>query len=211
MRGGGANEWLLRLPRGCDFLIHTGDHTADWNIRALRENHMDIFTPSTRRRSTRLRVEIPLNLTSMDRRHPLTGELYGAGGERAGLRGSGRLQALPLETPVLLSALPGGGSAAGRVASCRPIGANGEFLIGVALYNPANVWGIANPPEDWQIQENFMPASQAAAAAVGAAFRQQAPVAPTTYFRQAEYRLRAENKSSVGEGWRSLVISRHTR
>jgi hypothetical protein len=135
---------------------------------------MDIFTPSTRRRSTRLRVEIPLNLTSMDRRHPLTASCTAlvVSVQGCGIRA---LQALPLETPVLLSALPGGGSAAGRVASCRPIGANGEFLIGVALYNPANVWGIANPPEDWQIQENFMPASQAAAAAVGAAFSSKRP------------------------------------
>jgi hypothetical protein len=59
-------------------------------------------------------------------------------------------QALPLETPVLLGNLPGVATATGRVASCLPLGDDGKsFLIGVALYNYGNVWGIANPPKDW--------------------------------------------------------------
>lgn len=59
-------------------------------------------------------------------------------------------RALPIETPVLLGELPGGGSASGRVASCLPLGGEAKaFLIGVALFNHGNVWGIAHPPEDW--------------------------------------------------------------
>jgi hypothetical protein len=59
-------------------------------------------------------------------------------------------QALPVETPVMLSGLPHGASASARVASCLPLGKEGAgFLIGISLYNPGNVWGIANPPEDW--------------------------------------------------------------
>jgi hypothetical protein len=51
---------------------------------------------------------------------------------------------------VLLGELPGGVTATGRVASCLPLGEDGKyFLIGVALYNHGNVWGIANPPQDW--------------------------------------------------------------
>ncbi len=111
--------------------------------------HMEVLTQKTARHSTRLRVEIPLTLTSLDRKHAMAAECVAlvVSPQGCGLRAS---QALPLETPVLLADLPGGASASGRVASCLPLGKDGKnFLIGVALYNPANVWGIANPPEDW--------------------------------------------------------------
>ena len=110
---------------------------------------MEISTPKAARRSTRLRVQIPVIVTSMDRRHVFSEECIAplVGPQGCGLRAS---QGLPLETPVLLSDLPGGGSASGRVASCLPLGNDGRyFLIGVALYNHGNVWGIADPPADW--------------------------------------------------------------
>ena len=110
---------------------------------------MEVVTPKTTRRSTRLRVDIPVVVTSMDRRHPFSAECRAlvVSAQGCGLRAP---QALPLETPVLLNELPGGGSASGRVASCLPLGADGKyFLIGISLYNHGNVWGIADPPEDW--------------------------------------------------------------
>jgi len=110
---------------------------------------MEILTPKATRRSTRLRVEIPVIVTSMDRRHPFSAEciVIVVSPQGCGFRS---LQALPLETPVLLGDLPAGGTASGRVASCLPLGDDGKyFLIGVALYNHENVWGIANPPQDW--------------------------------------------------------------
>jgi hypothetical protein len=59
-------------------------------------------------------------------------------------------RALQIETPILVSDLPGGGSVTARVASCLPLGKDGtQFLIGAALYTHGNVWGIPNPPEDW--------------------------------------------------------------
>jgi hypothetical protein len=110
---------------------------------------MEILTPKATRRCTRLRVEIPVIVTSMDRTHPFSDECVAlvVSPQGCGFRAS---QALPLETPVLLGDLPAGGSATGRVASCLPLGNDGkQFLIGVALYNHGNVWGITNPPEDW--------------------------------------------------------------
>jgi hypothetical protein len=111
---------------------------------------MEVFTPKSTRRSTRMRVEIPITVTSMDRRHPFAEVCIAlvVSPQGAGLRAS---HALPLETPVLLSDLPGGGSASARVANCLPLGNDGKyFLIGVSLYNHGNVWGISNPPEDWE-------------------------------------------------------------
>lgn len=124
---------------------------------------MEVFTPKSTRRSTRLRVEIPVILTSMDRRHPVSAECTAlvVSPQGCGLRVA---LGLPLETPVLLGELPGGGSASGHVVSCLPLGTDGKhFLLGVSLYNPGNVWGVANPPEDW----DCLPAKASAASAAG--------------------------------------------
>jgi hypothetical protein len=110
---------------------------------------MEVTTPKTTRRSTRLRVEIPIAVTSLDRKHPFAAKCVAlvVSPQGCGFRAS---QALPLETPVLLTDLPGGGSASARVANCAALGHDGKlFLIGVSLYNHGNVWGIADPPADW--------------------------------------------------------------
>ena len=110
---------------------------------------MEILTTKATRRSTRLRVQIPVTVTSMDRRHPFAESCIAlvVSPLGCGFRAS---QALPLETPVLLGGLPGGATATARVANCTPLGNDGKyFLIGVSLYNPGNVWGIADPPADW--------------------------------------------------------------
>jgi hypothetical protein len=118
---------------------------------------MEVFTPKTTRRSTRLRVEIPMTVTSMDRRLPFSASCMALviSAQGCGFRCP---QALPLETPVLLSDLPAGATASGRVASCLPLGTHGNhFLIGVSLYNHGNVWGIADPPADWKCKSDGAP------------------------------------------------------
>jgi len=68
-------------------------------------------------------------------------------------------QSLQLETPIILSGLPGGGSVTAWVANSLPLGNDGkQFLIGAALYTHGNVWGIANPPEDWKFAPQNAPA-----------------------------------------------------
>jgi hypothetical protein len=129
---------------------------------------MEVFTPKTTRRSTRVRVEIPITVTSLDRKHVFASECVAlvVSAQGCGFRTP---QALPLETPVLLSNLPGGGTASGRVANCLPLGSEGkQFLIGVALYNPGNVWGIADPPADWNCAPTASPASGSAVKAAPA-------------------------------------------
>jgi hypothetical protein len=127
---------------------------------------MEILTPKSTRRSTRVRVEIPITVTSMDRKNSFSGECLALliSPQGCGLRTS---QGLPLETPVLLNDLPGGRTASGRVASCLPLGSDGKyFLIGVALYNHGNVWGIPNPPDDWGcVSESRIESAQSPAAA----------------------------------------------
>ena len=111
---------------------------------------MEQLTATTTRRSTRLRVEIPVSVISLDRRRPFGDRctVLVVSAQGCGFRAS---EALQVETPIMLSGLPGGGSVTARVANCLPLGNDGKyFLIGASLYTHGNVWGIADPPEDWK-------------------------------------------------------------
>jgi len=118
---------------------------------------MGVLTPKSTRRSTRLRVEIPVSVISLDRKRPF-GEkclVLVVSAQGCGFRSTEELQ---LETPILLSGLPGGGSVTARVANCLPLGTDGKyFLIGAALYTHGNVWGIVDSPEDWTIAAQSSP------------------------------------------------------
>jgi hypothetical protein len=123
---------------------------------------MEILTPKAVRRSTRIRVEIPVSVTSLDRRRPFAEKcsVVIVSAQGCGFRSS---RALPMETPIMIGDLPGGGSVTGRVANCLPLGNDGKyFLIGAALYTHGNVWGIANPPEDWNVGAKSAAVSAAA-------------------------------------------------
>lgn len=127
---------------------------------------MEVLTPKALRRSTRIRVEIPVSVVSLDRMRPFAENcmVLVVSAQGCGFRCSRPLQ---LETPIMLNNLPGGGSVTARVANCLPLGNDGKcFLIGAALYTQGNVWGIANPPDDWKIaaQSTPVPAAQSAAA-----------------------------------------------
>lgn len=124
---------------------------------------MEVLTPRATRRSTRIRVEIPIAVTSLDRLRPFAEKCVAlvVSAQGCGFRSS---RALQTETPIMLSDLPAGGSVTARVASCLPLGSDGKyFLIGASLYTHGNVWGIADPPQDW----NSEPQAAAEAGVVG--------------------------------------------
>ncbi len=129
---------------------------------------MEVLSPKTTRRSTRIRVEIPVSVISLDRMRPF-GEncvVLVVSAQGCGFRSSRPLQ---LETPIMLNGLPGGGSVTARVANCLPLGSDGKyFLIGASLYTHGNVWGIANPPEDWKIAAQSTPAPSPTSASASA-------------------------------------------
>lgn len=148
---------------------------------------MEILTPKTMRRSTRLRVVIPVSITSLDRHRPFAErcDLLVVSAQGCGFRCT---RALPMETPIMINDLPGGRSVTARVANCLPLGNDGKyFLVGASLYSHGNVWGIENPPEDWGVAatSNPVPASvdphtqnvkaAAAAAAGGSAQKKSWP------------------------------------
>jgi hypothetical protein len=122
--------------------------TITKETRSLRSS-MEVHTPKTTRRSTRLRVEIPVTVTSLDRMRPFTERcmVLVVSAQGCGFRST---RALQLETPVMIGDLPGGATVTARVANCLPLGNDG-FLIGASLYNHGNVWGITDAPEDWNV------------------------------------------------------------
>jgi len=124
---------------------------------------MEVTTANTTRRSTRVRVEIPVSVISLDRTKPFGDRcmVLIVSAQGCGFRSS---EALQIETPILLSGLPGGGSVTARVVNCVPLGNDGNyFLIGASLYTHGNVWGIANPPADWKVAAQDNPAPRPAA------------------------------------------------
>jgi len=119
---------------------------------------MEILTQKAIRRSTRIRVEIPVSVISLDRMRPFAEKcmVLVVSAQGCGFRSS---RALQIETPIMINDLPGGGSVTGRVANCLPLGTDGKyFLLGVSLYTHGNVWGIADPPEDWGLAAKNDPA-----------------------------------------------------
>jgi hypothetical protein len=101
------------------------------------------------RRATRVRVEVPVRLTTLppapafsEDAHTLVVNPLGCGIKVS--------CALAVQTPVRLDGLPGGVSVNARVANCLPLGSGGKaFLVGLALDTPGNVWGLQAPPADW--------------------------------------------------------------
>ena len=117
------------------------------------------------RRSTRIRAQIPLRVTSLDAATPFTesGHTLIVNTQGCGVRLS-----RPLEPgmAVCLDELPTRKRANARVANCVPLGAGSKcWVVGLALDEPGNIWGIHPAPEDW--------GSEAVIAAPAAA-----PVAP---------------------------------
>jgi hypothetical protein len=101
------------------------------------------------RRSTRIRAQIPLRITSLDSASPFSEHCHTLvlNVQGCGIRLARRLQP---GMPVWIDELPNGASATARVANCIPLGAEGEFwLIGLALDEPGNIWGLNPVPADW--------------------------------------------------------------
>jgi|SRR5579863_1799646 len=101
-------------------------------------------------RSTRIRCEIPITLTSLDPVHPFSELCLTL---LVNPQGCAARFGRPLEigAAVRLEGLPAGTNATARVVNCISIGDYKKFwLLGLALDKPGNVWDIQTPPEDWE-------------------------------------------------------------
>jgi hypothetical protein len=101
------------------------------------------------RRSTRIRAQILLRVTSLDPGTPFseTGHTLVLNTQGCGVRLS---CALEPGMAVSLDDLPIGKSVTARIANCVPLGTAGQWwMVGIALDEPGNVWGIHPTPADW--------------------------------------------------------------
>ena len=100
------------------------------------------------RRSTRIRAQIPIRVTSLDPAAPFSesGHTLVVNTQGCGVRLS---RALEPGLVVSLDEIPAG-SVTARIANCVPLGAGGQWwMVGIALDEPGNVWGIHPAPADW--------------------------------------------------------------
>lgn len=112
---------------------------------------MSAGSPQTQRerRGTRVRVEISVRVTTLPPASPFSEDARTIVVNPLGC-GVRLSCSLPIQTPVHLDGLPGGVGVKAHVANCLPLGTGGKaFLVGLALEQPGNVWGLQSPPEDW--------------------------------------------------------------
>jgi hypothetical protein len=119
------------MPRLSDF--------SPWNNRPTADL----------RGRTRIPCEIRLTLMTLDSAHPFYERCLVV---LVNPQGCAVKFGRPLEsgTRVRLEVLPAKRSVTARVVNCISLGEYEKFwLLGLALDHPGNVWGIEEPPEDW--------------------------------------------------------------
>jgi hypothetical protein len=117
------------------------------------------------RRSTRIRAQIPLRVTSLDPAIEFTEHCHTL---VVNTQGCGVRLSRPLEpgVPVRLHELPTGQAVTARVANCVPLGNEGKYwLVGLGLDQPGNIWGIAPAPADWGSEPKALAAAAVASPA----------------------------------------------
>lgn len=101
------------------------------------------------RRSTRIRLQIPIRVTSLDPATPFSesGHTLVVNTQGCGVRLS---RALEPGMAISLDDLPGRQGVTARVANCVRLGTSGQWwMVGIALDEPGNVWGVHPTPADW--------------------------------------------------------------
>jgi hypothetical protein len=107
------------------------------------------------RRSTRLPLEIPIRLTSLDARAPYSEQ---CNSNLVNAHGCGLIvrRAIGRGTPVRLEIVSAKHHGTARVVEVVPLGGDPEtWLLGVELDVPGNFWGIQYAPSDWRIETNL--------------------------------------------------------
>jgi len=102
-----------------------------------------------RRNGTRVSCEIPARLETLNSLHlpPAPCLIIVVNPQGCGVK-FGR--ALEIGTRVQMQGLFTNRPAIARVVNCISLGEYEKFwLLGLALDEPGNVWGIEKPPEDW--------------------------------------------------------------
>lgn len=112
------------------------------------------------RRSTRLPLEVPVLVTSLDVAQPFSEQ---GNTTLVNAHGCGLIvpRKLVHGIPVRLEIVSAKRHTTARVAEMVPLGGDPEtWLIGLELDVPGNFWGIEYAPTDWKIEESPSPAAE---------------------------------------------------
>jgi hypothetical protein len=103
---------------------------------------------NTARRSTRLSLQIPVVVISLD---PACDFRKECKTEFVNAHGCGIIvpQLLNNQTPVAVELVSNGANKKGRVVLAIPLLENFSWLLGVEFDSPGNFWKIEHPPADW--------------------------------------------------------------
>jgi len=109
------------------------------------------------RRSTRLPLEVPVLVTSLDPAFEFSEECITT---LVNAHGCGLVvqRSFPRDLPVRLEIVPSKRQTTARVADVVPLGGEPEtWLLGMELDVPGNFWGIEYAPTDWRMEESPAP------------------------------------------------------
>jgi hypothetical protein len=112
------------------------------------------------RRSTRLPLEVPVRVTSLN---PATPFSEPCNTTLVNAHGCGLIapRAIPQGIQVRLEIVSAKRHTTARVAEIVPLGGDPEtWLVGLELDVPGNFWGIEYAPSDWKIEESPQPPAQ---------------------------------------------------
>ena len=110
------------------------------------------------RRSTRLPLEVPVRVTSLDSASPFSLQCNTT---LVNAHGCGLIvpRTLAQGVQVRLEIVSAKRYTTARVAEVVPLGGDPEtWLVGLELEVPGNFWGIEYAPSDWKIEESSLPA-----------------------------------------------------
>ena len=102
------------------------------------------------RRSTRLSLQIPVVVTSLDSTFDFYKECKTVFVNAHGCAIIVR-ERLADETPVMLKLVSNGALKKGRVVLAVALLESVSWLLGVEFDSPGNFWELENPPADWRI------------------------------------------------------------
>ena len=130
---------------------------------------MTVGSPTSQtmtRRSTRVRARIPILITSLDPAitcsllcETLIVNAHGCAAKAP--------QRFAIGMPVRLR-IREGSEATARIVDCQPLGESpSQWVVGIELDKPGNIWGLTPSPEDWARLDRGAAQSEAGAAATG--------------------------------------------
>ena len=103
---------------------------------------------SDARRSTRLSLQIPVVVTSLDPTRNFREECKTV---VVNVHGCGLIvhERLESETPIMVELVSSGASKKACVVAAVPTVKGASWLLGVAFDSPENFWQVDEPPADW--------------------------------------------------------------